>query len=192
MKGPRYSVHFRRRREGKTDYRARRYMLYSGKPRLVVRKSLKHIWAQIVMPDEKGDSVLVSSHSKELPDYGWNCSCSNTPAAYLTGLLCGVKARNAGIEEAILDMGLRDVVKGSAVFACLKGFADAGVPIPFNESVVPSDDRLTGQHIVNHYESLDEEERKKRFGGYLKNNVDVTAIPDFFEKTKEQILSKQE
>src|SRR2546425_1171801 len=35
--GPRYSVPFRRRREGRTDYKLRRALVRSGKPRAVVR-----------------------------------------------------------------------------------------------------------------------------------------------------------
>ena len=40
-RGPAYVVKYRRRREGKTDYRARRKLVLSGLPRLVVRFSLK-------------------------------------------------------------------------------------------------------------------------------------------------------
>ena len=58
--GAKYRVPFRRRREGKTDYRKRLKLLLSRKPRLVVRKSLNNIIAQIVEYDEKGDRVVVS------------------------------------------------------------------------------------------------------------------------------------
>ena len=37
--GPRFRVHFRRRREGKTDYRVRLRLLKSGTARAVVRFS---------------------------------------------------------------------------------------------------------------------------------------------------------
>lgn len=191
MKGPRYAVPFRRRRECKTDFRSRKNMLFSGKARFVVRKSLNHIWAQIVVLDDKGDKVIVSAHSKELSNYGWKGSFSNTPAAYLTGYLCGLRAKKSGVGEAILDMGLFDVVKGSKIFACLKGFSDTEVQIPFDESIVPSEDRITGKHIVSYFESLDDEERKRRFSKYIKDNVDVTTLPDLFEKTKEEIGKKE-
>ncbi|RLG58710.1 MAG: 50S ribosomal protein L18, partial [Candidatus Hydrothermarchaeota archaeon] len=91
-KGPRYRVPFRRRREGKTDYRKRLKLLLSGKPRIVVRKTLKHTIVQVIDFDIKGDRVLVSAHSNELKKYGWQANTGNLPASYLTGLLCGKKA----------------------------------------------------------------------------------------------------
>ena len=64
--GPRYRVPFRRRREGKTNYHKRLALLKSGKPRLVVRKTLNHHVAQIVLYDPKGDRTIVSAHTREL------------------------------------------------------------------------------------------------------------------------------
>ena len=46
---------------------------------------------------------------------------SNIPAAYLTGYLCGLRARKKGIKKAVLDLGLERVVKGSRIFAALAG-----------------------------------------------------------------------
>lgn len=65
-KNARYCAPFRRRREGKTDYKARRAFVVSGKPRLVVRTHIGNLTAQIVMAKPDGDKVLVSAHSKEL------------------------------------------------------------------------------------------------------------------------------
>ena len=39
---------YRRKREGKTDYRKRLRLLLSGKPRLVIRRSLRDISAQVI------------------------------------------------------------------------------------------------------------------------------------------------
>jgi len=58
-KNSRYCAPFRRRQEGKTDYRAREAFLLSGKPRLVARSSLNNMVAQIVVAKPKGDEVLV-------------------------------------------------------------------------------------------------------------------------------------
>ncbi|HQQ25507.1 MAG TPA: hypothetical protein PLR51_04420 [Methanomassiliicoccales archaeon] len=46
--GPRFKVAFRRRREGRTDYRQRQRLLRARVPRAVVRTSLRHISVQIV------------------------------------------------------------------------------------------------------------------------------------------------
>ncbi len=192
MTGSRFAVHFRRRREGKTDFRSRRQMLYSGKPRLVVRTSLRYVTAQVVTFTFEGDVVKASATSKQLAAYGWKGSGSNTSAAYLTGLLCGMRAKKAGLSEAILDIGMRDVVKGAKIFAALKGFSDSDMDIPFSEDIVPDEDRISGKHIVTYYESLDEETRKARFSNYLKEQVDVTSIPEMFEQVKAEIINKGE
>ena len=145
--GPRYRVAFRRRREGKTDYHLRFTLVRSGWDRLTVRKSLKHMAVQIIRAQREGDYTLASSHSAELKQYGWNGSCSNIPAAYLTGYLCGLRAKKAGIEKAVLDVGVQRVVYGSRSFAALAGASDAGLDIPFSEEVLPSEKRRKGAHI---------------------------------------------
>ncbi|TAN39598.1 MAG: 50S ribosomal protein L18, partial [Candidatus Methanoperedens sp.] len=68
--GARYKVQFRRVRAGKTDYRARKQLIISRKPRLVVRKSLKNTNIQLVIPAKDGDATLVSANTIELKKYG--------------------------------------------------------------------------------------------------------------------------
>lgn len=145
--GPRYRVPFRRRREGRTDYRHRAALIKSGMPRAVVRKSNRHVRVQFVGFTDKGDVVLASAVSTELEKMGWIGSGKSTPGAYLTGLLAGKRAAEKGVEEAVLDIGLREPTKGAVVFAALKGILDAGIEIPHGEAVIPSDDRLTGKHM---------------------------------------------
>lgn len=139
-------VTFKRKREGKTDYNKRIKLLASNKPRLVIRKSLKNITAQIIEYSTQGDKVAVSAHSRELIKLGWKGYRRNLPAAYLVGLLCGSKARQKKINEAILDLGLYQSVKGSVFYAVLKGVLDAGVHVPHDESVIPPESRLIGAH----------------------------------------------
>src|SRR3989338_5237792 len=116
-----FTVRFRRRRDGITDYRKRLKILKSEKPRLVVRKSLSNVLVQFAEYDAKGDKVLLSAHSKELAKLGWNGNRGNIPAAYLTGLLAGKKALKKSINEAVLDIGLNVSTKGSRIYAALKG-----------------------------------------------------------------------
>src|SRR4030043_131804 len=104
-RGARYRVPLRRRREGKTDYQARKSLVLSRKPRLVTRNSIKSVTAQILVAKPHGDEVLVAAHSNELKKYGWKAPTGNVPAAYLTGLLCGLKAKEKGVTEAVLDIG---------------------------------------------------------------------------------------
>lgn len=144
--GPRYRVPFRRRREGKTDYRQRFTLVRSGRNRLVVRGSSRHMAVQIVKARKEGDFTLVSSHSSELKKYGWNTSTSNIPAAYLTGYLCGLRALKGGIDDAVLDMGVQRMVPGCRSFAALAGAVDAGLAVPLSEEVLPSPERRRGAH----------------------------------------------
>lgn len=90
----RYQVKFRRRREGKTDYRARKRLVAQDKNkynspryRLVVRFTNKYVIAQIAYATIKGDFVLAAANSSELPRYGLKVGLKNFSAAYATGLL---------------------------------------------------------------------------------------------------------
>jgi len=90
----RYQVKYRRRREGKTDYRARRRLVLqdknkynSPKYRLVVRCTNKDIISQIIYSKIVGDFVLCSAYSHELPRYGIPLGLTNWAACYATGLL---------------------------------------------------------------------------------------------------------
>ncbi|XP_022151864.1 60S ribosomal protein L5 [Momordica charantia] len=90
----RYQVKFKRRREGKTDYRARIRLINQDKNkyntpkyRFVVRFSNKDITAQIISASIAGDIVLASAYSHELPKYGLEVGLTNYAAAYCTGLL---------------------------------------------------------------------------------------------------------
>ena len=127
-KSANYRVPLRRRREGKTDYQARKALVVSRKLRLVTRGSLKNANVQIIQAKPTGDIVLAAANSKELSKlFGWKAPTGNIPAAYLTGLLCGLKAKNKGVKEAILDTGLVSPTKGARIFAMLNGVVDAGI-----------------------------------------------------------------
>jgi len=166
---PTYKMPFRRRREGKTNYRKRLKLLLSKKPRLVVRKSLKYINAQIVVFNGC-DKTITAVNSKILRKHGWKYSCKNLPACYLTGILIAKKALEKGIKEVVLDMGLYPSTKGSKIYAVVKGALDAGLKIPCSEEVLPSEERIRGEHIKNYLEkfkniSKDFEELKQKLLG---------------------------
>jgi len=140
-------MHFKRRREGKTDYKKRLKLLYSKKPRLVIRKSLRYITAQIIEFEKIGDKAILSATSKELKKLGWTYSCDSTPAAYLVGLIIGKRAVKKGIEKAVVDIGLHPSTVGSRIYAAVKGALDAGLDIDIDEKVFPREDRIKGKHI---------------------------------------------
>ncbi|MFQ6135801.1 MAG: 50S ribosomal protein L18 [Candidatus Hydrothermarchaeales archaeon] len=143
--GPRYRVPFRRKREGKTDYRKRAKLIISGKPRLVIRKSLNHATVQLIEYRPEGDVTITSAHSKELKRHGWKGSTSNMASFYLTGLMCGMRAIKKKQKNAVLDAGLASLNKRSKIFAALKGAIDAGMVIPHGDDVLPEDDRFKGE-----------------------------------------------
>jgi large subunit ribosomal protein L18 len=194
--GPRYRVPWRRRREGKTNYYKRLKLIKSGKPRMIVRRSLKYVTVQFAEARIEGDRVIAAAHSRELAKrYGWKGGTSNTSAAYLTGLLAGFRARLAGVEEAVLDIGLADAVPGSRVFAALKGALDAGIKIPHSENILPSEERIKGEHIALWAEDLAEsnpEKYKKQFSKYLERGFKPEALPSHFEEVAEKIRREYE
>merc|ERR1712023_602799 len=146
----RFQVKYKRRREGKTDYYARKRLVTQDKNkfgtpkyRFVVRFTNKDIICQVVSSKIKGDI----------------CHC----AAYCVGLLCarrllqkyGLDEKFEGTEEvtaefedcfvigededgpsafhALLDVGLKRTTLGSKIFAAMKGAFDGGLEIPHNE-----------------------------------------------------------
>jgi large subunit ribosomal protein L18 len=148
MQGPRYHVKPRRRREGKTDYRKRLKLLRSRKVRMVVRKSIKNTQVQFIEYKEGGDNILVTANSKELINkYSWKFSTATTPAAYLTGILAGKRAKEKGIDECVLDTGRHPPTTGSKIFASVKGIVDAGVDCPHSKEKLPKEDRIMGKHL---------------------------------------------
>jgi len=144
---PTFTMPFKRRREGKTDYKRRLKLLTSRKPRLVVRRSLKYLTANIVQFSENGDHTLATASSKELKKMNWKFATDNLPAAYLTGLILGKKAAKANVKEVVLDIGLNSSTKGNRIYSLVKGVLDSGIKVPISEDVFPSEDRIKGVHI---------------------------------------------
>jgi len=111
----RYQTKFRRRREGKTDYYARKRLVVQDKTkynalkyRLVVRFSNKNIIAQVVYTTIDHDVILASATAQELPRYGITVGLTNYASAYAVGLLVARRALKAigldtvytGVKEA--------------------------------------------------------------------------------------------
>jgi len=190
-KNARYRVQVRRRREGKTDFRARKALILSRLPRLVTRGSLRNITAQIIVAKPEGDEVLASAHSSELrKKYGWKAPTGNVPSAYLTGFICGLKAKKEGITEAVLDIGLTAPTKGSRLFAVLNGALDAGMEIPYDEVKLVKE-RAKGEHIAKYGKimGVGSEEFAAKFSKYLQQETSPEKMPELFSKVKADIIS---
>jgi len=90
----RYQVKFRRRKEAKTDYYARKRLIIQDKNkyqtpkyRFVVRFTNKDVICQIFAADLTHDICIAAAYSHELARYGIKFGLTNYAAAYATGLL---------------------------------------------------------------------------------------------------------
>jgi len=90
----RFQVKFKRRREGKTDYYARKRLVVQDKNkyntpkyRMIVRFTNKDIICQIAYAKIEGDHIVCAAYAHELPNYGVRVGLTNYAAAYCTGLL---------------------------------------------------------------------------------------------------------
>lgn len=136
----RYQVKFRRRREGKTDYQARkglcaqyRNKFNTPKYRLVVRTTNKDVVCQIAYSRMQGDVIVAAAYSHELPNYGLSVGLKNYAAHYCTGLLLARRVLKKfkmdelykGQEEADGDdYNVEPVDDGPKPFRC---FLDVGL-----------------------------------------------------------------
>jgi len=184
------TIQFRRKRKGKTDYKARLALLKSGKPRLVIRKSLKNIQAQIVVYEEKGDKVLFSAHSNELRKLGWKMCTNNIMSAYVIGMLIAQKAKKNKIAEAVVDIGLQAPVKGSRLYAVVKGAIDNGLNVPCSKKVLPTEERVSGKHVEDYAGKLVENEAafKKQFSKYLKDGMNPKDASKYLGNIKNKVI----
>lgn len=107
----RYQVKFKRRREGRTDYQARKRLIFQDKNkyntpkyRLIVRLSNRDITCQIAYARIEGDRIVCAAYSHELPHYGIKVGLTNYAAAYATGLLVA--------RRILLKLGLDSLYSG--------------------------------------------------------------------------------
>mmetsp|Transcript_41783 Transcript_41783/g.106342 ORF Transcript_41783/g.106342 Transcript_41783/m.106342 type:complete len:323 (+) Transcript_41783:73-1041(+) len=104
----RFQVKPRRRREGKTDYRARRKMVRQDKNkfnnkkyRMVVRFTNRKCICQIMYATIRGDMVVAQATSAELAKFGVPAGYKNYAAAYCTGLLVARRVlKKFGLDQA--------------------------------------------------------------------------------------------
>merc|ERR1711975_167204 len=108
----RFQVKYKRRREGKTDYYARKRLVANAKNkygspkyRFVVRFTNKDIICQVVSSKIKGDVTHAAAYAHELPRYGVKVGLTNYSAAYCVGLLCA--------RRLLASKGLADNFEGT-------------------------------------------------------------------------------
>jgi len=211
----RYQTKFRRRREGKTDYYARKRLVSQAKNkygapkyRLVVRITNTQILCQIASATLAGDVILTAASSKELPKYGIKHGLTNWSAAYATGLLVarralqklGMDEKYAGVEEIDGTFSLTQPVEdGGRPF---KVYLDVGLRRTstgarvFGAMKGASDGGLYIPHNEKRLPGYDTESkeldaevlRKYIFGGHVAEYME-TLMDDDEERYKEQFAS---
>jgi len=136
----RFQVKFKRRREGKTDYYARKRLVVQAKNkyntpkyRMIVRITNRDVICQIAYARLQGDVIICAAYSSELPRYGVKLGLTNYAAAYCTGLLLARRLLHkfkldkiySGLEEATgEDYEVEDVDDKPGAF---RAYLDVGL-----------------------------------------------------------------
>ncbi len=184
-----YTSTFRRIRERKTNYRKREKLLIGKKDFVTVNVSDQNVSAQLIRPDLLGDKVMASVHSNELLSYGWKGSRKNIPSCYLVGLLLGKKCIQKKITRAILYIGKRHFT--TKIAACLKGMSEAGLEMPFSEQILPTEERIQGNHIAEYAKKIksNDDLYKSRFSSNLGSGLEPEKYPNHFSEVKDRIVN---
>lgn len=204
----RYQTKYRRRREGKTDYYARKRLVTQAKNkynapkyRLVVRFTNKDIIMQIVSSEISGDKVLVAAYAHELKAYGIEHGLTNWAAAYATGLLIarrvlkklGLDGDFVGVEEADGEFTLTEAAEtDDGERRPFKAFLDVGLARTstgarvFGAMKGASDGGILIPHSEKRFPGYDMESkeldadtlRKYIFGGHVAEYMETLADDD--------------
>lgn len=178
---------FRRRREGKTDYRKRRGMIVGRLPFLAVRVSGRYIYAQIIKATPQGDLTLCTASSRDLTKFGWKGAAKNLPSAYLTGYYLGKISHGNNLENLVFYSGVGRFVHGSRVASLIRGAKEAGLEVTVGENSLPDDDRIRGSHVAVYARKLETEDKEKLsrvFSKVLASGSNPTNYPSDFDKVK--------
>lgn len=178
----RFCVKYRRRRETRTDYYARRRLVIQEKNkyntpkyRLIVRFSNKDVCCQIAYARIEGDVIISAAYSHELPRYGVKVGLTNYAAAYCTGLLLarrvlkklGLDTIYAGTEEVDGDEYHVEDVDGER--RAFRAYLDVGL------ARTSTGARLFGAMKGAADGGLDVPHKTKRFPGYDKESGEFSA-----------------
>ncbi|KAF2792335.1 hypothetical protein K505DRAFT_418503 [Melanomma pulvis-pyrius CBS 109.77] len=204
----RYQVKYKRRRQGKTDYYARKRLITQAKNkynapkyRLVVRFTNRDIIAQIVSSEVGGDKVFSAAYAHELKPYGITHGLTNWAAAYSTGLLLARRTLKkleldedfVGTEEADGEYNLTEAVEVDGESRRpFKVFLDVGLARTstgarvFGAMKGASDGGLLVPHSENRFPGYDIESkeldaetlRKYIFAGHVAEYMETLADDD--------------
>jgi len=200
----RYQVKYRRRREGKTDYQARRRLVIQDKNkyntpkyRLVVRFTNKDAIAQVIVAKIEGDYVFAAAYGHELKKYGIPVGHANYAAAYAVGLLVARRTlKKCRLDEKYLgqpvvngdDFNVVPVADGPKPF---RAFLDTGLKRTSTGSRVfatlkgACDGGLDIPHSVSRYVGYDSEAKKLK-PDVLRKHIFGAHIAQHMRELKEE------
>jgi len=183
----RFQVKYKRRRQCKTDYYARKRLVIQDKNkyqtpkyRFCVRFTNKDIVCQIFAADMTHDVCLAAAYAHELPRYGLKTGLTNYAAAYCTGLLLARRVNKKfdldfeGVEEADgEEFHVEADPEGKAPFRCL---LDVGLKRT-----------TTGARVFGALKGacdggLDIPHNERRFPGSSKEGGEISADPETHKK----------
>jgi len=202
----RFQVKYRRRREGKTDYYARKRLVTQAKNkynapkyRLVVRFTNKDIICQIIYARLTGDFVLAAARSAELPRYGIKHGLTNWTAAYATGLLVARRAltklnladKYEGVAEPTGEISLTQALDDEDAPRPFKAYLDVGLKRTSTGSRVfgalkgASDGGIFIPHSEKRFPGYDAES-KKLDAEVLKKYIFGGHVAEYMESLEEE------
>merc|ERR1711998_381723 len=177
----RFQVKYKRRREGKTDYYARKRLVTQDKNkfgtpkyRFVVRFTNKDIICQVVSSKIKGDICHAAAYAHELPRYGCSVGLTNYSAAYCVGLLCA--------RRLLTKYGLAEKFYGY----------DADEKEYDAEA---NRERILGGHVAQYMNSLEEEEPEEfeeKFKKYIEAGWTADEMEDKYLEVHKKIRESPE
>merc|ERR1712032_1471939 len=207
----RYQVKYRRRREGKTDYQARKRLVVQDKNkfntpkyRLVVRCTNKDIICQIVHSKITGDVCICAAYSHELPKYDVEVGLTNYAACYCTGLLVARRLlKKLGLDEAYTG---QDEVDGEMYevetegdkrpFTCV---LDVGLTRTTTEAkefdAETHKKYIFGGHVAEYMELLEEEDPDRyatQFAKYIEKEIEGDSLEEMYQNAHEKIRDDPE
>jgi len=206
----RFQTKFRRRREGKTDYRARKRLVAQSKNkynspryRFVVRFTNADVITQIIYARLDGDVVLSAAYAHELPRYGMPVGLTNYAAGYATGLLLARRVLTklkladkykGATEVKGEDYNVEELADGPRPF---KALLDVGLKRTTTGSKVfaalkgACDGGLNVPHSDRRFVGYDDE-GKKLNAEVLRKHIFGGHVADYMKKLQEEDKAKFE
>merc|ERR1711981_554329 len=209
----RFQTKYKRRREGKTDYYARKRLVSQSKNkfatpkyRFVVRFTNKDIICQVISSKIKGDITHAAAYARELPRYGLKVGLTNYAAAYCVGLLCarrllkskGLDSKFIGTEEVTAEFEDCFVANEEDEEGCnaFHALLDVGLkPTTLGSKIFSAmkgafDGGLEIPHSNKKFYGYDADEKK--FAKYVEHGVDADGMEDMYIAVHKAIRANPE